>query len=555
MSNNYNLISDSNISPLKGFLINIDNQNNVEVAPFGQVIQELYNKKNKFEEQAIFWLSPKAVIPTFSDAAQLKEVNHNDCLEEVKKFSEALIALSQKKKTVYLVSWEMQDIDNNYGLLDWRPNLGLKYLLMKMNLYLAELLSVSENIYILDSYRWFQNSIPVLPKIKYATKVEYSNDVFKKAAKNIYSISRTIRGLNKKIIILDLDNTLWGGVVGDVGKESLKLGGHDFLGEAFKDFQSKLLALSNKGVQLSIVSKNDENVALDAIETHSEMVLKKENFSGWKINWNNKATNIEDLLVEMNLGHTSAVFIDDNPVERDLIKKKLPEVFVPDWPNDPTQYSKTLLELDCFDTATLSNEDRIRSKMYNDETKRKSIKNNKDSLDEWLNSLKTEVVIDTLNTDNLNRVAQLFNKTNQLNLSTRRLLAKEILKWVNEKNKTRVIYVFSLKDRIGNLGIIGVLSAKLIEDIVYLVDFVMSCRAMGRRVEDVMYWQLMTYGKEVNAKIIKAEIIPTKKNRPTSDIFDNSYFKKTKKHNYEAKIEENFKKPNIIKIITKYNLK
>ena len=165
--------------PLKGFLVNIDNQSHVEIAPFGQVIQELYNKKDKVEEQTIFWLSPKSVIPTFSDALQLKEVNHNDCLEEVKKFSEALIALSKKKKTIYLVSWEMQNIDNNYGLLDWRPNLGLKYLLMKMNLYLAELLSVSENIYILDSYRWFQNSIPILPKIKFATKVEYSNDVFR----------------------------------------------------------------------------------------------------------------------------------------------------------------------------------------------------------------------------------------------------------------------------------------------------------------------------------------------------------------------------------------
>ena len=140
------------------------------------------------------------------------------------------------------------------------------------------------------------------------------------------------------------------------------------------------------------------------------MVLKKENFSGWRINWNNKATNIEDLLAEINLGHSSAVFIDDNPVERDLVKKKLPEIFVPDWPNDPTLYSKTLLELDCFDTATLSHEDRIRSKMYNDEAKRKSTKNKKDSLDDWLNSLETEVVIDTLNTNNLNRVAQLLIK-------------------------------------------------------------------------------------------------------------------------------------------------
>ena len=247
-------------------------------------------------------MSPKSVIPTFSEALKLKEINDNDCFTEVKKFSEALISLSKRKKTIYLVSWELSNLDNNYGLLDWRPNVGLKYLLMKMNIYLAELLSESKNIYILDFNKWITNSGFILPKIKYATKVEYPNEVFKKAAKNIYSISNTIRGLNKKIIILDLDNTLWGGIVGDIGKENLKLGGHDFLGEAYKDFQSKLLALSNKGVQLAIVSKNDEDVALDVIETHSEMVLKKENFSCWKINWDNKAKNIEELLAEINLG-------------------------------------------------------------------------------------------------------------------------------------------------------------------------------------------------------------------------------------------------------------
>ena len=267
--------------------------------------------------------------------------------------------------------------------------------------------------------------------------------------------------MNKKIIILDLDNTLWGGIVGDIGKENLKLGGHDFLGEAYKDFQSKLLALSNKGVQLAIVSKNDEDVALDVIETHSEMVLKKENFSCWKINWDNKAKNIEELLAEINLGQDSSVFIDDNPVERDLIKKNLPDVYVPDWPDDPTFYSKALLELDCFDVSTLSNEDRTRTKMYNDETTRKSIKQKQDSIENWLISLKTEVIINTLNKDNLNRVTQLFNKTNQLNLSTRRLLSEEILNWLNEKNTNRVIYVFSLKDRIGDLGIIGIMGAGL----------------------------------------------------------------------------------------------
>jgi len=194
------------------------------------------------------------------------------------------------------------DLISNYGLLDWKPDLGISYILAKINIYLSDLLCKYNNIFILNSNYWMQNADKVAPKIWYATKVPYSPSVFNNAAQNIYSSYLALNGLNKKIIILDLDNTLWGGVVGELGVEGINIGGHNFIGEAYQEFQRALLALSNKGIQLAIVSKNDETVALEVIQKHDSMILRKNNFSGWKINWNDKASNIKALLDELNLG-------------------------------------------------------------------------------------------------------------------------------------------------------------------------------------------------------------------------------------------------------------
>ncbi len=175
--------------------------------------------------------------------------------------------------------------------------------------------------------------------------------------------------------------------------------------------------MTNKGIVLAIVSKNSESVALEAINTHPEMVLSVDDFAGWRINWKDKAQNIVDLVNELNLGLQSVVFIDDNPVERSRVAEALPEVYVPEWPADVMLYSKALLSLGCFDVVSLSGEDALRSKMYSAERKRASLRKDLGSLDSWLSSLEIEMIWEDYKEENSTRLLQLINKTNQFNLS------------------------------------------------------------------------------------------------------------------------------------------
>ena len=185
-------------------------------------------------------------------------------------------------------------------------------------------------------------------------KIPYISSVFENATMDIVQYIEAIKGKSRRLIILDLDDTLWGGVLGENGWQGLRLGGHDHVGEAFRDFQLALKALSNRGVQLAISSKNDEKLAMDAIDNHPEMILKKEDFVGWRINWNDKAVNIAELSEEINLGLESIVFIDDNPAERGRVSDALKGILVPDWPKDPAMYVETLYSLRCFENTTIS---------------------------------------------------------------------------------------------------------------------------------------------------------------------------------------------------------
>jgi FkbH-like protein len=240
-----------------------------------------------------------------------------------------------------------------------------------------------------------------------------------------------------KLLVLDLDGTLWGGTVGDDGWRNLRVGGHDPIGEAYRDFQAALLALSKRGALLGIVSKNDEHIALEALYSHPEMILRAECFAGWRINWEDKARNIVDLAEELNLGLDSGVFIDDNPVERDRIRHALPAVLVPEWPASPASYCLALAAMDCFDAPVVSVEDRHRTVMYMAERERKQSLEEAPGLEQWLAGLGLTMDVELLSETNLPRAVQLLNKTNQLNLSTRRLSAREFLAWAEHPDHQR----------------------------------------------------------------------------------------------------------------------
>jgi FkbH-like protein len=260
-------------------------------------------------------------------------------------------------------------------------------------------------------------------------------------------------GAARRILILDLDDVLWGGIVGESGWEGLKLGGHDHLGEAFVDFQRALKGLTRRGIQLAIVSKNDESAALEAIDRHPEMQLRRDDFAGWRINWKDKAENVLELLADVGLGAESAVFVDNSAVERGRVASAIPAVLVPDWPEDPAKFHEALASLRCFDVPTVTPEDRSRTAMYASERDRKNHLSAAGSLAEWLESLAVSVTVEPLSDANLDRASQLFNKTNQMNLTTRRLSNSELAQWARGGN--RELLTFRVADRFGDSGLTG----------------------------------------------------------------------------------------------------
>ena len=353
-------------------------------------------------------------------------------------------------------------------------------------------------------------------------KIPFDEGVFEAAAHEITTALHADRGGGRKLIIVDLDNTMWGEVVGDTGWEGLRLGGHDGVGEAFVEFQRCLQRLQRRGIALAIVSKNEEATALEAIDLHPAMVLRRSDFVAWRINWLDKAQNIVDLVADLNLGLQSVVFIDDNPHERSRVRSALTEVLVPDWPTDPMDYVRAIESLTCFDAAATTSEDRARTEMYQVENKRQELREEIGDLDTWIRELDVVVTAEPLNRSNVARATQLLNKTNQMNLATRRLSEAEFTDWANDNQNTTLCVAVS--DRMGDAGLTGLVSLRVVDETATLVDFVLSCRVMGRRVEEAMTYIAGATASRMGATSIIADFLPTAKNLPCRRYFERSAF-------------------------------
>jgi FkbH-like protein len=277
------------------------------------------------------------------------------------------------------------------------------------------------------------------------------------------------------------------------------------------------------------------------------MFLKLEDFAGWRVNWKNKAQNIIDLVSELNLGLQSVVFIDDDPVERAWVREALPEVYVPEWPKDKMMYKSALLNLRCFDTPSISKEDVQRTKMYMSERQRINLGKKIGSLEEWLKALDIKIKVEGLNKTNLQRTAQLLNKTNQMNLTTRRMTESELVEWVRQKE--RRLWTFRVSDKFGDSGLTGIISLEVDNQKGKIVDFVLSCRVMGRKVEETMLYTVIKYARSIGLDIIYAKYIPTPKNKPCLKFWENSGFSISEEGNcFTWKVKDDFPAPGIIKI-------
>ena len=495
-----------------------------EVAPYGQVTQFLMQPPAEdAADFAVVWTRPEISVPSFARVVAYEDVDPAQLAQEVAQFAALILRAAAGYKAVFVPTWVQPAWLRGRGMADGRPS-GVTRTLTSLNLQLMEALEGASNVFVLDAQRWLHGAGRAghNPRGWYLGKVALPRGVMREAAADIRAAFVGLRGAAKKLLVLDLDDTLWGGIVGDAGWENLRLGGPDPQGESFADFQRAIKNLKRRGIVLALVSKNEESVALEAIRNHPEMVLKEDDFVGWRINWTDKARNISELATELNLGLQSVVFIDDNPVERARVREALPEVFVPEWPEDKLLYASAFGQLRCFDAPAVSKEDLERTRMYAEERKRDNLQKEVGSIEEWLKSLEIKVRAERLAPANLARATQLLNKTNQLNLSTRRLNEAELTAWAAAPNHW--LWVVSVSDRFGDAGLTGIVSIEVDGPTARIVDYVLSCRVMGRKVEETLLHIAVTAAFSAGATLVEAHYLKTAKNKPCLTVFKSSGF-------------------------------
>lgn len=522
------VISDFNVQNLVAMINNLGGADSLraDAAAYGQVMQTLLGRDAAVwgsHHAAIVWTSPAAISNAYRLAVEGEPLDADRLSAEVAEFARAVSQAPAQIEHIFVSTWvPHQQFEDRRGALDMDSGYGIAAALMRMNLQLGEALRSDGRVRIFNAARWVAKvgESAYSPKLWYLSKTPFSIPLFREAATDFVAAARALRGKARKLLILDLDDTLWGGIVGETGWGGVKLGGHDPAGEAYSDFQLALRSLRRRGVLLAIVSKNEESVALAAIREHPEMALRLEDFAGWRINWNDKARNIIELIADLNLGRDAAVFIDDNPVERARVREAVPGLLVPEWPKHPIEFPAALRRLDCFDVAAVTAEDRDRTSSYVSERQRKEGRTAVSSLDEWLKTLDIRIEIEPLTEANLERAAQLFNKTNQMNLRTRRMSAAELKDWSGRPDNTLV--TFRVRDKFGDYGLVGIggVSVNRKARAASIEDFLLSCRAMGRGVEETMLCALAAVGVSSGADELTAQYIETPRNKPCLGFFD-----------------------------------
>lgn len=387
---------------------------------------------------------------------------------------------------------------------------------------------------IFDSRMWFLSRNP------------YRLSAFPYLAFDLQRHIRAAKGQVKKCIVLDLDNTLWGGIIGEDGMSGIQIG-QVYPGNCFRAFQLRLLEFQRQGMILAINSKNNETDAFDALEHHPDMALRKSDFSCWRINWQDKASNLVEIAAELNIGLDSMVMVDDNPVECELIRQRLPEVDVYCLPEQPHQLVDFVDDIVGLERLSVTEEDRSKSTQYRAQAERNSAKADFASLDEFLGSLDLKISIERATDFQIPRVAQLTQKTNQFNLTTRRYTDTQIADFVEDAS-TQVLAI-TVEDRFGDYGVVGVAVLKFDQDTCAIDSFLLSCRVIGRGVEDAMVAWIAKEALDGGANILCGEFIPTAKNQPAASLFERLGFENRDETRYFADLRESkFEMPPYIAI-------
>lgn len=356
-------------------------------------------------------------------------------------------------------------------------------------------------------------------------KLPFSDEFIPLYADHVARTLAALRGKSRKVLVLDLDNTVWGGVIGDDGLEGIKVAQGDATGEAHLAVQRLALDLRQRGIVLAVSSKNSDEVARNPFERHPEMLLRLDHIAVFQANWNDKATNIQAIAEELSLGLDALVFLDDNPVERGLVRKLLPQVAVPELPDEVAYYARTLSAAGYFESTTFANEDLKRAGFYQDNAKRANLQKQVGGVDAYLASLEMTITFQPFDATGRTRIVQLINKTNQYNLTTRRYTEPEVIAAENDPE------VFTLQVRLadifGDNGMISVVICKASEADVWDIDtWLMSCRVLERKVEHVVLREILDHARAAGVRKLVATYKPTDRNKLVVDHYGKLGFTK-----------------------------
>ena len=503
---------------------------------------ELYNHA---PNSVLIYMSTEKLFENF---CQLELQNRNNFAENILNQIETYWNTINSKLKTNIMQFNFVEIDDKiFGNYSNKVSNSFIYQIRKLNYLLMELVEKTKNAFLIDL-----SSIQNLygrkelhdEKLYYIAKMPISTNLLPEVAKQVVDIIKALNGKIKKCVVLDLDNTLWGGVIGDDGLKSIQIGELG-LGHAFSEFQMWLKELKNRGIILTVCSKNNEDIAKEPFEKHPEMVLRLEDISMFVANWQDKASNIKHIQETINIGMDSLVFIDDNPFERNLVKELIPDITVPDLPEDPAMYLSYLKSLNLFETASYSENDKDRTKQYQAEVGRATMQSSFEDFNDYLKSLQMVATAHEFNEFEIPRISQLTQRSNQFNLRTIRYTEAEIEEIL--RNDKYLTLSFSLKDKFGDYGLISVvIMEKKDKETLFLDTWLMSCRVLKRGMEEFIINTIIETAKKKGFKKVVGEYIKTPKNAMVEKIYSNLGFKEVKKDLFEAEVDNfSFNKTNI----------
>jgi len=358
-------------------------------------------------------------------------------------------------------------------------------------------------------------------------KLSFSDELLPLYADHVARIVAALRGKSAKLLVLDLDNTVWGGIIGDDGLEGIKIAQGDAIGEAHLAVQRMALNLRERGILLAVSSKNSDEVARAPFRQHPDMLLKLEHIAVFQANWNDKVSNIQAIAEELSLGLDSIVFLDDNPAERGFVRKLLPQVAVPELPEDPSAYARTLAAGGYFEAVAIAAEDLKRASFYEENAKRASLQMQSGGVDAYLASLAMTVTFQPFDGRGRVRIAQLINKSNQYNLTTRRYTEPEILEM--ERDPSVFTLQVRLADIFGDNGMISVVICRPVDNTTWKIDtWLMSCRVLGRKVEHIVLRKILEHARAVGIRKLIGTYRPTGRNQLVADHYCKLGFNKVR---------------------------